>query len=281
MQHLRGHILRHSHTGKIFAPEKLLKVAFYRILFSYSIKTMLRLNVAKFLNTEGVSYHLSTLIDNSLETLILISPYLKINERIKSCLQDRDRLKRITRIIYGKSELQPTEINWVKSLEYTHTSFCKDLHAKCYLNENEAIVTSMNLHEYSQVNNYEMGIYIEKSQDSDLYKSVYEEVQKLIRNSDELKISVSKVNDSVANSKNSHVNSVNGFCIRCHSELALNPSVPYCKSCYSFWKIEKKDDQEEKYCHICGKLNKSTLLKPTCYSCYKSNKDKLEFPASK
>lgn len=238
------------------------------------------LNMPDFLNTEGVSYHLSKIIDNSLETLILISPYLKINDRIKSCLEDRDRLKRVTRIIYGKSELQPSEINWLKSLNYTHTSFCKDLHAKCYLNESEAIVTSMNLHEYSQVNNYEMGIYIEKSNDTDLYKKVYDEVQRLIRNSDEVKISVSKVTDSTVNNK-THVTSANGFCIRCHSEIKLNPTVPYCKSCYSFWKKDKKEDQEEKFCHICGNPSKSTLIKPTCYSCYKANKDKLEFPLTK
>jgi hypothetical protein len=34
-------------------------------------------------------------------------------------------------------------------------------------------------------------------------------------------------------------------------------------------------------CHICGKENKSSLLKPTCYDCYKANKNKLEFPLQK
>jgi len=239
--------------------------------------------LAVFLNTEGVSYHLRKIIDNSSETLILISPYLKVNDRIKTCLHDRDLLKQVTRIIYGKSELQPSEINWLKSLNYTHTSFCKDLHAKCYLNEQEAIVTSMNLHEYSQVNNYEMGIYIDKAKDPDLYKDVYDEVQKLIRNSDEVKISVSKVADSVEkNNKNkSPITASNGFCIRCHSAIALNPSTPYCKSCYSSWKTDKNEEREEKFCHICGKPNKSTILKPTCYGCYKTHKDKLEFPMSK
>ncbi len=35
----------------------------------------------------------------------------------------------------------------------------QNLHAKCYLNEKAAIITSMNLYDFSQVNNNEMGVY--------------------------------------------------------------------------------------------------------------------------
>jgi hypothetical protein len=38
--------------------------------------------MAKFLDTTGISYHLQQLINNANEKLILISPFLKINERI-------------------------------------------------------------------------------------------------------------------------------------------------------------------------------------------------------
>ena len=61
-------------------------------------------------------------------------------------------------VIYGKNELRPEENNWLRSMDSIKTGFLQDLHAKCYMNEEEALVTSMNLYEYSQVNNYEMGI---------------------------------------------------------------------------------------------------------------------------
>jgi phosphatidylserine/phosphatidylglycerophosphate/cardiolipin synthase-like enzyme len=89
--------------------------------------------------------------------------------------------------------LQPDESNWLKSTTSIRSSFCKDLHAKCYLNENEAILTSMNLYEFSQVNNNEMGIHIDKATDPDLYKDIYEEAQRLIRISDEIVISVERL----------------------------------------------------------------------------------------
>lgn len=149
-------------------------------------------NMAKFLDTTGVSYHLQQLINKANEKLVLISPYLKINDRIKQSLEDKNRLKIDIRVVYGKNELQPEENNWLKSMTSIRSSFCKDLHAKCYLNENEAIITSMNLYEFSQVNNNEMGIYIEKSNDPDLYKDIYDEAQRLIRVSDEIIVSVEK-----------------------------------------------------------------------------------------
>jgi len=154
--------------------------------------------MAKFLDTTGVSYHLQQLINKANEKLVLISPFLKINERIKQSLEDKNRMKIDIRVIYGKNELQPEENNWLKSMTSIRSSFCKDLHAKCYLNESEAIITSMNLYEFSQVNNNEMGIYVVKEIDPMLYNEIYEEVKRLIRISDEIIVSVEKASTKSA-----------------------------------------------------------------------------------
>ncbi|TWU52624.1 hypothetical protein B188_05820 [Candidatus Brocadiaceae bacterium B188] len=63
-----------------------------------------------FLDTTGISYHLQQLINQSNDTLILISPYLKINERLRQSLDDKDRMKIDVRVVYGKNELQPDQI---------------------------------------------------------------------------------------------------------------------------------------------------------------------------
>lgn len=149
--------------------------------------------MAKFLNTSAVNYFLEELIKNAKDRLILISPFLKLNDRIKELLADKNRLKIDVRIVYGKSELQPEEINWLKELTYIRTSFCKNLHAKCYLNEELCIVTSLNLYEFSQINNNEMGVLIRRADDVELYKDAYEEAQRIIRISDEIRISLERV----------------------------------------------------------------------------------------
>ncbi len=149
--------------------------------------------MAKFLNTSATNYFLEELIKDAKERLILISPFLKLNDRIKELLADKNRLKIDVRIVYGKSELQPEEINWLKELTYIRTSFCKNLHAKCYLNEEMCIITSLNLYEFSQVNNNEMGVLIQRSEDNELYRDAYDEAQRIIRVSDEVRISLERV----------------------------------------------------------------------------------------
>jgi len=234
--------------------------------------------MAKFLVTTGISHYLEQIINNAKEKLILISPYLKINERLRQSLEDKNLLKIDIRLIYGKNELQPAENNWLESQRSIRSSFCKNVHAKCYLNEKEAIVTSMNLHEFSQQHNEEMGIYVNKDDDPELYGEIYQEAMRLVRISDEIKISVVTVPKETDKAAKSSTNDM-GFCIRCHIEIPLNPMTPYCRKCYNSWKKLKNPKCEEKHCHICGKQNGSTLTKPSCYECYKAKKDKLEFPA--
>lgn len=149
--------------------------------------------MAKFLNTTGVSYHLEELIKGTKDRLILISPYLQFNDRIKEHLNNLNIQKRDIRIIYRENKLQLDENNWLESQIGVRTSICKNLHAKCYINENEAIITSMNLYEFSQQNNNEMGIHISKLDDADLYNSTFEEVQRLLTISEEIRVTVKKI----------------------------------------------------------------------------------------
>ena len=149
--------------------------------------------MAKFLNTSGTNYHLQELIEAARDRLILISPFLKLNDRMKELLADKDRLKIDVRIVYGKSELAPAEIEWLKALTYVRTSFCKNLHAKCYLSKSARIVTSLNLYEFSMVNDNEMGVLIDRLTDVDLYRDAYDEAQRIIRISDEVRITLERV----------------------------------------------------------------------------------------
>jgi len=146
--------------------------------------------MAKFLNTSATTYLLEELIKNSEEKLILISPYLKINNKIKELLEDKNRMKIDIRIVFGKSELQPSEISWLEKMDFIRTSFCKDLHAKCYLSEKEAIITSLNLYEFSQINNNEMGVQMDRNEDETLYIDTLKEAQRLIRISEEINIAI-------------------------------------------------------------------------------------------
>ena len=240
----------------------------------------------KFLVTSGVSYHLEELIKNATERLVIISPYLRVNERIKELLEDKDRMKIDVRVVYGKNELQPAENNWLESMSSVRTSFCKNLHAKCYLNEKQALLTSMNLYEFSQQNNNEMGILVSQEEDPELYKEIREEAQRILRISEEIRITVASVENAEeakpqpkARQATSAVSGKleDGFCIRCKAAITTDPTKPYCKTHFTSWNRYKNKSYEEKHCHTCGKEHAATLLKPLCTACYRKYKDVLQF----
>lgn len=137
--------------------------------------------MAKFLTTNGINYLIEEVIKGAKERVVLVSPYLRLNTRIKELLSDGYRPDVDIRIIYGKKELEAPERQWLSGVPHIRTSFCQNLHAKCYLNESVCVITSLNLHLYSQQNNNEMGVMIKRATDHQLFADVSAEVERLLR----------------------------------------------------------------------------------------------------
>jgi len=213
--------------------------------------------MARFLNTTGVSYHLEKLIKNTKDRLILISPYLQFSSRIKEHLHNLNIQKKDIRVVYRENKLHPDENNWLAGQVGIRTSICKNLHAKCYLNENEALITSMNLYEFSQMNNNEMGVHISKDSDPELYESVIEEAQRLLAVSEEIQVTVQKVDYNSKDNKtaykgNNKQKKTNGYCIRTGVEIPFNIEKPLSYEAYKKWNEYADPDYREKYCHFSG-----------------------------
>ena len=83
--------------------------------------------MAKFLNTSATNYFLEEMIKGALDRLILISPFLKLNDRMKELLSDKNRLKIDDRIVYGKRELRPQRTDCLSGQTWFRTSFCENL----------------------------------------------------------------------------------------------------------------------------------------------------------
>jgi phosphatidylserine/phosphatidylglycerophosphate/cardiolipin synthase-like enzyme len=137
--------------------------------------------MAKFLTTNGINYLVEEIIKGAKERIVLVSPYLRLNSRIKELLGDGYRPDVDIRIVYGKRELEAPERQWLRNVPHIRTSFCQNLHAKCYLNESMCVITSLNLHLYSQQNNNEMGVMVKRSTDHQMFSDITEEVNRLLR----------------------------------------------------------------------------------------------------
>jgi len=143
--------------------------------------------MAKYLRTSSITAELENLIREARKELYIISPYLKLSDNMKELLNDKEREKVDVRIIFGKQELAPIEMSYLEKLKYVRLYFSKNLHAKCYLNENKMIIASMNLYEFSQQHNREMGILIDTADENDkiVYEDASNDIESIMHNSED------------------------------------------------------------------------------------------------
>lgn len=115
-----------------------------------------------FLNTKGLSEWISRIIEETERELVIISPYLQLSNRIFQNLLDANRRGVEIIFIYREDKLNTFEKNKLLAIDNLNLMSHPNVHAKCMYNENFLLIGSMNLYEYSEKNNREMGVLFHK-----------------------------------------------------------------------------------------------------------------------
>lgn len=121
--------------------------------------------MAELIRESKLNVELERFIDEAEQQLVFFSPYFKLHDRLKDRLKlKKENYKLRLVIVFGKNEDDPSrslskdDFDFLKSFPYITIKYEKRLHAKYYANEVEGMITSLNLHSYSQNNNIEVGI---------------------------------------------------------------------------------------------------------------------------
>ncbi len=221
--------------------------------------------MAKFINTRKAVSEIEDLIKNAGEKLILISPYLKLSKDFKELLTYRNNKDKITTVIFGKQELNPEEMKFLQSLRFVVLKYNEALHAKCYVNDDKMIITSLNLYEFSMANNKEMGVLIDKNDEVDLnlFNEAYKEVDYINETSERFELIASKsivASSRDLDNKQSYEKSNNkqaskrqtGYCIRTGAEIPFNVEKPMSYDAFKSWSKYGDPEYAEKFCHFSG-----------------------------
>lgn len=257
------------------------------------------------LDTAHCSASLSHLVKNAKKEIILISPYLQISPILLNLLRDASSRNVEITLIYrddkptGKAlERLNEEKSKLDGMNVKMLSL-ENLHAKCYLNEFMAILTSMNLYQHSQENNTELGLMVLENQNSEthdsvLYNDIRKEVLTICRFAQQSQLlpksnSISKqkqqniskspskfVKQKKSSSSGGLIETVMDallgtqecYCIRCSAEIEDNIDKPLCNKCYSSWSRYQNENFAEKFCFGCGDPAKTTYSRPLCDDCY-------------
>ena len=229
------------------------------------------ISMAEFLTTSGTSHHIENIIMEAKQKLLLVSPYLKLSKTLHERLKDASERGVQIKIIYGKDELKPNESNSLAGLKSVELYYFENLHAKCYFNETRMVITSMNMYEFSEKTNREMGVLIDATQDKALFQKAVEETGSIIKSSEDISLRKTErryYQESINTQRNMPKM---GYCIRCETRINFNPSKPYCNDCYMIWSQFENPFYEENVCHSCGEFDMSTMEKPLCSDCHRKN----------
>lgn len=236
-----------------------------------------------FLTRKNTAFQVEEIVKNAERELVLISPYLQISDDLFTRLEGADKRSVKMELVYrdedrdaewkaDQNKIVQREIQKLQSLKNLSISRLKHLHAKCYFNEDCMVITSMNLYDYSERNNWEMGLLIRRKEDEKIFTQVKDEVESIIRASTKVKSRESLANKAVKFGR--LVGDLlteeepKGYCIRCWKRIPLDVKQPLCHDCWEKWKIHKKSSYKEKYCHICGERASTSMARPQCNSCF-------------
>lgn len=119
--------------------------------------------MAEFLNTQKIKEYISKIIETAEKELVIISPYIQTNDTFIDLLRKADKRGVETTLIYKEKEVKDFEKDKLKSIDNLNLLHHPNLHCKCYYNETYLIICSMNLYDYSQRNNREMGVLFRRT----------------------------------------------------------------------------------------------------------------------
>lgn len=126
--------------------------------------------MSTFLTGKALEEKLTDIIWDAKKYIVIISPYIKLDNRVKSIFEKIKSTHEVHIIlIFGKNENQKqksfnkSDYDYFKEFKNISILYNKDLHAKHYCNESEGLITSLNLYDYSMVNNIEYGVNFSKN----------------------------------------------------------------------------------------------------------------------
>ncbi|OGO24730.1 MAG: hypothetical protein A2Z28_02920 [Chloroflexi bacterium RBG_16_51_9] len=244
--------------------------------------------MAEFLNTSAAYAAIEKIVDTANNKVVLISPYIQIPRPLLARLKYIDGKGKNIVVVCREGDLKADARDDLKQIRNLELRFDENLHAKCYFNEESMVISSLNLYDYSQQNNREMGILL-SSKDGNIFAQALKEAEFIVDNAqkDSLRRSLfgfvreatsiiySAIDDdskTTGRIKMPRRASNSGFCIRCGTHISQDIDHPLCEEHYKVWAQFKDPDYPEKYCYSCGKKSSTSMAKPECTSCHKSAK---------
>jgi len=228
--------------------------------------------MADFLTTTDTSAAIERVIRGADKELTLISAY--VYPRVIYLQRLKDAAERGVNItfIFGKKRMDEKVMDLLKEIPNLRIYYLHELHAKCFVNEQEAIVTSLNLLNGSEEKNREMGVRLGSKSDASAYAECVSEVSSILKQATLLHTTPATLGSprtraTTAQRTTNKPLPEKGFCIRCGTTMPCDPDAPLCYEDFTVWVRYQDPAYAEAHCHTCGTSAFVNMADPLCHGC--------------
>lgn len=235
------------------------------------------------LSSTDISGEVIKLIDSARQSLVLVSAYFDPWQRLTTELRraaTRPGLKTLLLLRGGDDKAKHAERVAELEKQGLKVAYLDRLHAKIYLSERHAIITSMNLLKSSALDSWEIAVHLDRQTDATAYADLTRHVGELLRRAqDERSLPApspkapalrASRTTTTRHAAAAPIDDDSGSCIRCGADIEFDPDRPLCGSCYREWSKWQNEDYEESFCHACGDKEATSMAKPLCRPCWKA-----------
>lgn len=219
----------------------------------------------EFLTTHGTAARLEQIVARASREVVLVSPRLQVTRTLVERLRDADRRGATISLVYREARLRPADEAGLLALPRLAAYRSDDLHATCYLSERELLLTSMDLREFAEKSNREMGVAF--TAEEPVYREAREEVRSILAAAARTAAGASLGTARPRVHAPSEGSGSRGACIRCGCDIARRERAPYCFECYAAWVQFGNRRWVERFCHACGGPASTTIDAPQCEGC--------------
>ncbi len=138
--------------------------------------------MVQFLNTQASFSEIENIINRAEHKLVLISPYMQITRLLLQKMYHASEHRSIDiTLVCRKDNISQEEYAALNQISRLEIFDLPDLHANCFYNEKAMVITSLNLYDYSQTNNRDMGVLITYDKDPGAFIAAFNETEYMMQ----------------------------------------------------------------------------------------------------
>lgn len=115
--------------------------------------------------TDAITGKILKIIKEAKETVFIVSPYLQTWDRLQNALDYKLGKGVNVTIITRKTKKGESSSEIQSPFDKCEINLLPNLHSKIYFNEDQGLITSMNMYGHSAKKNYEIGVYFPSGSD--------------------------------------------------------------------------------------------------------------------